>query len=87
MLDTLNSIQTHKLTMYFLDLNILALQLLPPSWRSSKEAVGSNTTQKDSGQMNYLKAVLAPFKLLLQDFHVFRKEAKSKVNLSTNNSD
>ncbi len=82
MLATLNSIQTHKSTMYFFDLNILALQLLPPSWRVIKETVGTITTERNSGQMNYLKAVLKPFKLLLQDFHTFREQAKSKVNLS-----
>ncbi len=82
MLATLNSTQTHKLTMYFLDLNILALQLLPPSWRVIKQTVGSTTLERDSGQMNYLKALLKPVKLLLQDFNAFRKAAKSKVNLS-----
>lgn len=68
--------------MYFLDLKVLALQLLPPCWRTSKQTVGSTTTEKHSGQVNYLKAVLAPFKLLLQDFNAFIKGAKSKVNLS-----
>ena len=68
--------------MYFLDLNILALQLLPPCWRTSKQTAGNTTTEKHSGQLNYLKAVLAPFALLLEDFNAFRKGAKSKVNLS-----
>ncbi len=68
--------------MYFLDIEILIKQLLPPSWRMIKETVGTVTIERDSGQMNYLKATLKPFKLLLQDFHAFRKQAKSKVNLS-----
>ncbi len=66
--DISNSIRLLKLTMYFLDLNILARQLLPPSWRVIKETVGAITTEMDSGQMNYLKTILKPFKLLLQDF-------------------
>ena len=68
--------------MYFLDLNILAKQLLPPSWRVIRETVGAVTTEKDSGQMSFLKVALKPFKVLLLDFNTFRQEAKSKVNLS-----
>ncbi len=68
--------------MYFLDLTILARQLLPPSWRNIKTTIGTITTEKDSGQMNYLKTLLLPFKILLNDFHAFRKQVVKNINLT-----
>ncbi len=69
--------------MYFLDLNILAKQLLPPNWRVIKETDGISAAEKDSGEFNYLKSVLIPFKLLLDDFHAFRKQVVKNINLTS----
>lgn len=56
--------------MYFLDINILAKQLLPPTWRTSKK-------------LQFFTTVLIPFNHILSDFKIFRKETKSRVNLSS----
>ena len=56
--------------MYFLNLDILILQLFPVHWR--------NVT----GKVAFLKVVLTPFKQLLNDFNLFRKSQKTDINLS-----
>ena len=56
--------------MYFLNLDILVLQLFPVHWRRVK------------GKVAFLKVILRPFKQLLNDFNFFRKSQKTNINLS-----
>ncbi len=64
--------------MYFLNLDILVKQLFPPNWRTSM--VGGSLI--DSGKVNYLKSILAPFKLLLNDIIDFYQTTQTKINLT-----
>ncbi len=64
--------------MFYLNLDILIKQLLPPNWRSS--VVGGFVV--DSGKVNYLKSILTPFKLLLNDIKEFRLSTQTKINLT-----
>ncbi len=68
--------------MYFLDLNILAKQLLPPNWRINRTQISTAIIKRDSGYFNYLQAILKPFEAILNDFKAFGKEIKTNVNLS-----
>ena len=54
--------------MYFLNVNILASQLLPPHWRDAR--------------LMYMKAILKPFAVIIQDFTSFRTASKSAINLT-----
>ncbi len=76
--DTLNWIRVHKLTIYFLDIDILVKQLLPPNWRVIKEMMGMTVIEKNSGAFNYLKTVLMPFKLLLKTLTPLEKKPKAR---------
>jgi len=68
--------------MYFLNLDILIKQLLPPNWRYVRTSNNNNVFVYDSGKTKFLKALLKPFKLLLNDFHFFRTNIKTKINLT-----
>lgn len=61
--------------MYFLDINILIKQILPPNWRR-------NQLNDNSGKVEFLNSISEPFKQLLNDFQIFRKDAKSRINLT-----
>ena len=56
--------------MYFLNTDILILQLLPPNWRTVK------------GKVSFLKVVLSPVKKTLKDFKTFRKAQQKEINLT-----
>ena len=54
--------------MFFLDTTILAKQLLPPNWRDAR--------------FLFIITLLAPFKRVMNDFTVFRKQTRLESNLS-----
>ena len=68
--------------MYFLDLDILIKQLLPPWWRIIRKQTPTGIIETDSGETYFLKSVVAPFKLILQDFYQFQNLTKQNINLS-----
>lgn len=61
--------------MYFLDIKVLIKQILPPNWRR-------NQLNENSGKVEFLNSISEPFKQLLNDFQIFRKDAKSRINLT-----
>ncbi len=69
--------------MYFVDINILIKQILPPSWRYVKVPDGDGGFEdKETGKFFFIKAILKPFDSLLSEFKDFRKSTKSKINLT-----
>lgn len=65
--------------MFFLDFHILILQILPPSWRFY---YSDGNPPVISGKVLFLRAVLAPFKHLLNELNLFRSQSKTKINLT-----
>ena len=56
--------------MYFLNTDLLILQLLPPNWRTVK------------GKVSFLKVLLSPVKKTLKDLKTFRKAQQKDINLT-----
>ena len=64
--------------MYTISIDSLIKQIMPPNWRHKKNI----STLAESGQYKFLKTVCKPFKSILNDFKLFRKETELKINLS-----
>ena len=68
--------------MFFLDFNMLILQILPPHWRHVRQNTGTSIDLIYSAKFLFLKTVATPFKFILNALIEFRISSYKKVNLT-----